>query len=106
MPTLNVGLWRDDRYGREVINPADVLSWLRSKRLRIEASRVAYSTNGEPTLAVRTQPALVAKIAYALAVEFGQDAVAVWWPTTAWGELIGPRAADWGPFDRSLFIEA
>lgn len=106
MPTLNIGLWRNDDGPQMVIDPKDILAWLRSKGVRIAACRVAIALNGEPTLAIRTAPGLIAKTAYRLAETFGQDAVAVWWPTTAWGELVGPRAADWGPFDRSRFIDA
>jgi hypothetical protein len=39
-----------------------------------------------------------------LAVALGQDCIAVWHADEAYGDLIGPKAAEWGPFNPEFFI--
>lgn len=41
---------------------------------------------------------------YAISEACGQDCIAVYWPATDSGELIGPRAEEWGSFDLQYFI--
>lgn len=43
-------------------------------------------------------------IVYALAEELEQDCIAVYEPETGRGELIGPKAADWGGFNPEYFV--
>lgn len=38
------------------------------------------------------------------AVALNQEAIGVYWEDTGTGALIGPRAAEWGPFDPTRFI--
>lgn len=40
----------------------------------------------------------------ALGSLFGQDCYAAYWPDTGDGLLIGPRAEQWGEFDKQFFI--
>jgi hypothetical protein len=53
--------------------------------------RVPYATNLEPLL-------------YALSVRLLQECIAVFNTATHEGQLYGPRAADWGPFNPEYFF--
>lgn len=41
---------------------------------------------------------------HAISEACGQDCIAVYWPATDSGELVGPRAEEWGAFDLQYFI--
>ena len=45
----------------------------------------------------------VVGLAYLLSVEFEQDCVAVYFPETHHGMLVGPNAVKWGDFDPAFF---
>ena len=47
--------------------------------------------------------ASIRSLAYEIAVALSRDCVAVFWPATERGELVGPNAAKWGDFNINFF---
>lgn len=45
----------------------------------------------------------IRSLAYEISTALQQDCVAVFWPATEAGELVGPNAAKWGPFNINFF---
>jgi len=64
----------------------------------------------EPTLVVQADAqflthAQILEFVYELSEELGQDCIAVYFHDANRGYLIGPRAGDWGSFERRYFTE-
>lgn len=68
-------------------------------------NRVVHSDT-EPTLVIEvtTDGMAVDNRIEMVANALNQDCIAVWYSDEGVGDLIGPRAADWGAFDPSLFF--
>lgn len=73
-----------------------------------------FSILREALLESDTEPTLVAEVAtgfatalqllYQVSEELKQDCIAVYRELTGGGALIGPRAAEWGPFNPEFFL--
>ena len=64
-----------------------------------------FESDTEPTLVIEASTlrrSFVEQTRQA-AVDLGQDCIAVWHPATG-GNLLGPKAAEWGTFNPALFI--
>lgn len=74
----------------------------------INAERLVESDT-EPTLVLDVTslngPSLTMAQFRALATDLEQDCIAVYRPKTKGGALIGPKAAEWGPFNPSYFFD-
>lgn len=83
----------------------------------IQAVRAAgFSVYKNKRVQSDTEPTLVAEVMFmghleqlhakvtALSDLLQQDCIAVYNPITGQGDLIGPRAAEWGPFNPEFFI--
>ena len=99
MALLNIGLARD---GQENVDP-----WVALDMAKIVAGvrpvfSVVYQSDTEPTLVIETRLPVQAYRLNQLAEVLEQDCVAQW--DGKRGELIGPRAEKWLPFDPHYFI--
>ena len=71
---------------------------------------VVHASDTEPTLVIAVEPLmlrnplLVMQSLKAVAVDLQQDCIAVYRPKTGGGSLVGPKAAEWGPFNPEFFI--
>jgi hypothetical protein len=70
---------------------------------------VVHASDTEPTLVIEVQPLsrnpfLVLAALKATADDLQQDCIAVYRPKTGGGSLVGPKAAEWGPFNPEFFI--
>jgi hypothetical protein len=117
---LNIGLLRSgnssiDPYAP--IEPAHAVAEIARALREAGAERLAERVDtGAPEATIITLgrvPAdrlgLLREHLYVLAQVLDQDCIALYWPagapdTGAEGELIGPRAADWGAFNADYFI--
>ncbi len=77
--------------------------------VQLHKTHVSHHFGGEPTLAVTIVPkfnnpfTLEYKLSQ-LALQLQQDCIAVYFPSTQEGRLIGPNAAKWGAFDPEFFV--
>ena len=62
-----------------------------------------HSSDTEQTLVIAVDSMTPPRIDW-LARHFAQDCIAVWYPRTWRGVLIGPNAAAWGEFNPEYFI--
>ena len=72
---------------------------------KITAAKLVQSDT-EPTLVLTItddDPGLDNRIDM-LATTLKQDCIAVWYPGEQWGQLIGPKAAEWGNFNPAFFF--
>ena len=111
---LNIGLNgvpADLSYTNGVLNPIDMrraltaVQTVRAYGFDMRGAKIVQSDT-EPTLVVRAhsdEPGLDNRIDM-LSTALKQDCIAVWYPDQAWGQLIGPRAAEWGNFNPKFFI--
>jgi hypothetical protein len=97
---VNVGLVRND--GRGSVAPSSILQWFATNRRVVSAWRVAESDHSEPTLILNVPHALPAAVAHNLCVTFAQDCIAQSADGIS-GELLGPHAEQWRPFDVQYF---
>jgi hypothetical protein len=70
---------------------------------------VVHTSDTEPTLVIEVlpqsrSPFLVLQALKATAADLQQDCIAVYRPKTGGGSLVGPKAAEWGPFNPEFFI--
>jgi len=70
---------------------------------------VVHASDTEPTLVIEVQtmsrsPMLVIQALNSVAVDLEQDCIAAFRPRVGNGALIGPKAAEWGPFNPAFFI--
>lgn len=111
---LNIGL-NTNTGGRITAN--DVLDALRNIGIEITTHAV-HTSDTEPTLvaAVNIFDPFFGDAVAQLCEELGQDAIAVWFPRPVatngridWskspGQLFGPKAAEWGPFNPEFFLQ-
>jgi len=72
--------------------------------LRIAQINV-HESDTEPTIVLRT-PDWDSHAVATLSTVLGQDCIAVWHPLREGqpGELIGPKADEWGPFNPEFFL--
>lgn len=83
----------------------------------IDAARLAWLTVvASKVVQSDTEPTLVLEVDYDgmltglggrlqnLCDTLGQDCIALWMPERNRGELVGPRAAEWGPFNPEFFF--
>lgn len=99
MQTLNIGL---NRNVGGAVRAADVLMWIIGSGRKVRAARVEQS-NTEPTLVARVNAPLSDAEAYALCAAFDQDCIAQSADGIS-GELLGPNARQWAPFNPAYFI--
>ncbi len=89
---------------------------IKSTGIRYQVERISSQYEGpdgtihlEQTLVVElsvyeaARIASIRSLAYEIAVALSQDCVAVFWPATERGELIGPNAVKWGDFNINFF---
>lgn len=100
--TLNIGL----NIGKtsEQIDPRAVLYALDKLGFFLRTMRVAQSET-EPTMIVQSTvwPYPLRDTVGELCKELQQEAIAVLFPDGS-GELYGPKAAEWGPFNHEYFL--
>jgi hypothetical protein len=94
---LNIGLARND--GKPDNLPSAVLNQLLDRV--IEWTLVVSNT--ENTLIVEVFPDLSYAALWVLCESLAQDCVAVYHGYTRWGQLVGPKAHEWGAFDPAHF---
>lgn len=114
---LNIGLDNvpvvGESFTNGVRNPAvverlfTVIHALRAAGFKVQASKLLQSDT-EPTLAARVlfcgHMTDFNQVLHDLSASLQQDCIAVYNPITGQGELIGPRAAKWGPFNPEFFF--
>ncbi len=75
--------------------------------VQLHKTHVSHHFGGEPTLAVTIVPRDLVRLReqlYTLAIQLQQDCIAVYFPSTQTGQLIGLNAAKWGEFDPEFFM--
>lgn len=75
--------------------------------VQLQKTHVSHHFGGEPTLAVTIVPRDLVRLheqLYNLAYKLNQDCIAVYFPSTQTGQLIGPNAVAWGAFDPEFFV--
>lgn len=97
--TLNVGL---NVPGGGSIKAGDVLDALKAAGVNVTGSSIRRS-NTEPTLIANLDRALTPQEGDALSRALNQEAIAQHVPGVG-GELYGPKAAEWGPFNPGAFL--
>jgi hypothetical protein len=85
------------------LDPADVLRVLALREFDVVMHDV-HRSETEDTLVVGLAAAPVWASVYGLSQSLAQDAIAVWYPDTFKGDLIGPRAEAWGTFNPAYFL--
>jgi hypothetical protein len=102
--TLNIGL----NSHKGAITTEQARQALAANEFSIVRDAVLESDT-EPTLvaevtSLNANPFLVLQLLRRVADELDQDCIAVYRELTAGGALIGPRAAEWGPFNPEFFL--
>ncbi len=100
---LNVGTER--RVG-DTVSASEVRDWLQDRGfLPVHAGTFTHKNDVQELthVFVLTRP-LSEREAYQFCHAFGQDAIAQF--DGRKGELLGPKAADWGPFNPVFFLDA
>lgn len=101
--TLNVGLVKGRT--KEPIDPSAVLNELDRRGIPIEGSMVRQSST-EPTLVVNIARPLNKREGDEISAAFDQEAIAQRiGDDAAGGELFGPKAQAWGPFNQGYFLD-
>ena len=99
---VNIGL--ADPKGGDSLDPAAVLQALREVGAETEVSDV-FSSDTEPTLVVKIKNALTKEQGDRLSEMLGQEAIAQRTDDEQ-GQLFGPMAEKWGPYNPAYFITA
>lgn len=101
---LNIGL-KSDTLGDISVALAKQMLWAADLLIKIET---VVQSDTEPTLVVMVTsingPAFTLANLRQLAIDLGQDCIAVYRPQVGRGALIGPKAAEWGPFNPQYFF--
>lgn len=97
---LNIGLDRSD--GRAV-NPDRAIGLIYSLGGARVLQHCLHCSDTEPTLVVETDRRLSPFAIFEIARELGQEAIAQF--DGREGELYGPNAAAWLPFDPAFFVK-
>jgi hypothetical protein len=104
---LNIGLGPALKPGKEALGGRALRFWgpvLREVFERYQGEVAPSDT--EATLVVAGRVAEPVTLAFNEAVaQSGQDCVAVWYPESGEGALVGPRADAWGAFNPEMFIK-
>jgi hypothetical protein len=98
MPTVNIGLNTNDGKG---ITPAQAISKLQGTGATVLDSAV-HTSNTEPTLVAQLSRPLNPDEANGVATGLNQDAIVQ--THAGAGQLYGPKAADWGPYNPNYFL--
>lgn len=102
---LNIGL-KSETLGDISLLLAKQMLWAADLMIVKEA---VHTSDTEPTLVVEVStlngPSLTLAQFRNLAIDLGQDCIAIYRPKTGKGALIGPKAAAWGPFNPEYFIQ-
>jgi hypothetical protein len=107
---LNIGLAPSKHapVGVPVQNPQEVVDTLRLVGFAVLSAEVQTSGTEETVVAVvQRHPRLfpnIHSVLESVCYVHAQDCIAAWSPDAELGELIGPRAADWGTFKREFFL--
>ncbi len=96
---LNVGL---NVTGGKPNSAEKTLAALRAHGMEVESHEIRHS-NTEPTLIATVKRATDAAV-HDASTDLRQDAIAVHDPATDTGKLLGPKAADWGEFNKDFFL--
>lgn len=99
---VNIGL--ADPKGGDNLDPAAVLKALREVGAETEVS-VVFSSDTEPTLVVKIKNALTKEQGDRLSEMLGQEAIAQRTDDEQ-GQLFGPMAEKWGPYNPEYFVTA
>lgn len=101
---LNIGL---DVQATRTLAAHVALQIVAANDFRVGRHAVIQSDT-EPTLVVEVGvfdfPALAWEKLKQISIDLHQDCVAAYNPTSGKGALIGPKAADWGPFNPAFFF--
>jgi len=98
-PVINIGL---NVKGVETLTPLKVLEALRA--VGIEPARFGVKqSNTEKTLVIEARKALTEETGLLVASRLEQDAIAQV-DSHGHGELFGPKAKEWGPFNPEYFL--
>ena len=102
---LNIGLVRSDN--KQPLNPTFIEQYLAHIGLDVREFKL-FVSNTEPTAVVVIRPAtplfVLSDRTHKIAEFLTQDAVAFYSPAHGRGELIGPRADNWGEFNPRYFL--
>lgn len=106
---LNVGLQPSPKLTtrREPFEARHAMDVLLAAGLVIDKAQVLESQT-ERTLVVHGDDSALRTSYYRIASILSQDCIAVYWPNAGRdgvGQLIGPRADDWGVFNPEHFLE-
>lgn len=102
---INFGLTRADN--GEPLNADRVLGALQYLDFDVDNARIEDSTT-ERTIVAQSPYALewhVGEVFFKLCERFAQDCIALSGDNGITGELIGPKAQAWGPFNSEHFIK-
>lgn len=96
---LNIGLHVE---GKLTLTIFEVIPVVNVTGVTVLRWRILQSTT-EPTLVVETNLPLQPHQGLAVALLLRQDCIAQW--HNGVGELFGPKAEKWGPFNREFFLD-
>lgn len=97
-PTVNIGLKIGDKVA---LTPDQVEKVLKSQGAKI-TKRTVHESTTEPTVVATLDKPLTPKQANTVSALLKQDAIAQ--VHKGVGQLYGPKAAEWGPFNRDYFL--
>jgi hypothetical protein len=98
---INIGLNIGDGSRRNM--PGDCIRALHAEGVIIVGKTAVVNSDSEPTLVATVVLPEDASL-YAVSRSLQQEAVAVYYPDSSTGALVGPMAAAWGTFDPSMFF--
>lgn len=98
---VNIGLHTEDGKG---ITRDEAIFALRALNFKVLEHTVVAS-DSEPTLVARvTHIGDPRACAHWTAERLRQQCIALWYPATQHGDLVGPQASAWGPFNPAFFV--
>lgn len=97
---VNIGLETDDGKG---ITPEQAIERLKSSGVDVTQTSVHTSPTGEKTLVASLSRPLTSGEAHSVSEDLNQQSIAQY--SNGKGELHGPKAEDWRPFQNKFFID-
>lgn len=98
---INIGLSTAEEGTGEALDPDEAIEAIEAEGLKV-AGQTVRSSDTEDTLVVETTKPLTQEQGDRVSEELDQQAISQL--TGEEGEMFGPMAAEWGPFDPDLFV--